>query len=87
MTGCIPSLCTLLRAPITVMFGQSFMKPVIAVYLVSNSVGGTPIYDDLLQELFSLRLGFFFSFFFPLCHLIPSPFSNGEYKPVERSHR
>lgn len=66
MTGCIPSLCTLLRAPATVMFGQSFIKPVIAVYLVSNFVGGTTIYDHLLQELFSLRLGFFFSFFPPL---------------------
>lgn len=74
MTGCIPSLCTLLRAPATVMFGQSFMKPVIAVYLVSSSVGGITIYDHLLQEFFSLRFGFFF----PRCHLIPSQFSNGE---------
>uniref|UniRef100_A0A6B0TZL2 Putative secreted protein n=1 Tax=Ixodes ricinus TaxID=34613 RepID=A0A6B0TZL2_IXORI len=62
MTGCIPFLCTLLRAPATVMFGQSFMKPVIAVYLVSNSVGRTTIYDHLLQELFSFfEMGFFFS--------------------------
>lgn len=60
MTGCIPSLCTLLRAPATVMFGLSFMKPVIAVYLVSSSVGGITIYDHLLQEFFSLRFGFFF---------------------------